>query len=1004
MQTFRPKDIARRKGELFEAVQGDRVDEMKRLMKKYSFSEDTTEGHEQNSICHTAARHGSIKVLKTYGRKLVGRHFRNNVNDTWLHEAGRWGQVEAAKYIIDHFRREVMQNVWNKNEETVIDVAISDGCYQFVRSLDYDFVRKIVKKDFGKTIFHVIATKGLFELLDAFAPADIQKKDGFQDTPLHTAAKNRHYGTLYKMLSKVSKPQQHKLLNDQNEDNETILHIAGRQGDLSSVQSLVKHGADIQVQNLSGNTPLHELLSSDKVTEETLKGFVQSLGSASIPLETVLHMKNREGNKLLHIASHRSYMGLVKQFVEIDAQQHGPGSESHKGKTSSLLFDLLSSNAAQDEKVVDLVRNLDENSLKGIVEKYPEDSLLHVVASSGLTTLVSKFCFVQLDNQDKNKDTVLHVAARNKHTETLKELINSYSRQSNFNEKSLVQVLGMTNNLGEAVLHLASKQADIPMAKYLIEKGADISVKDYSSNTALHYLVSSPEIQAEQSVEFMKNISQSQLKELKDVKNQEGESILQIASRQTKVEVVDYLMDVERDQISTGGFQSFPILDYLMSLDLGSKKAVDFILNFENKLLEDVVRNELDKADNFRKTPLYIIAQRDLKPLVRKFSFIDYDRKNEVGDTALHTAARHKNFETLKELLKTYKERYDFEKTRLKTLIETKNNEGETVLHITSRLGNIEIVSYLLNEGADLSIEDENDSTPLHHLISSAEIQEEKSVSFINELEDAIVQKAVRIDTDRKKGKYKGKKFETLLHMIAASGLTKLVRKFSFIDFKLTDKFEDSVLHTAARHRHFPTLSELITIITDRPNFNDKVLEELLNLRNEEGETVLHLATKHTHLEIVQYLIKHGADLAAQDHTGNTPLHDLIDKAASDEAHIDDYISVWNCFVQNVVFWWCSKFGLNRPYKSSDDYSIYQRDAVYYLRSEVPNRQYLSVIQLAATRGLVIFVREMIWVEGVFVRQVNLNQSMPADQDLSVENQKVEIDVTNLMPDFGRWR
>ena len=119
-------------------------------------------------------------------------------------------------------------------------------------------------------------------------------------------------------------------------------------------------------------------------------------------------------------------------------------------------------------------------------------------------------------------------------------------------------------------------------------------------------------------------------------------------------------------------------------------------------------------------------------------------------------------------------------------------------------------VTYLLEEGADLSINDANGSTPLHHLISSAEIQAEKSVDFINSLKDDVIQKAVEIDTNRKKKNNKDNKFETIMHMIAASGLKTLVRKFSFIDFKQKDKFEDSVLHTAARHRHFPTLAELV--------------------------------------------------------------------------------------------------------------------------------------------------------------------------------------------------
>ena len=248
---------------------------------------------------------------------------------------------------------------------------------------------------------------------------------------------------------------------------------------------------------------------------------------------------------------------------------------------------------------------------------------------------------MSLDKQDKSsQDTALHVAAKNKHFDTLKELVDCYMKHPRFDDKWLVQVLGMQNNLGEAVLHVAAKQADIPMAEYLIEKGADISMKDYTGSTALHYLVSSPEIKAEQSVELMRKIADSQLKTLQHEKNQDGETVLQIASRQTKVEVVDYLMKVDTETL-IGGHHSFPVFEMLSSSDINSQKALAYILNLEDKILQEVVRNEPVRD---KKTVLHIIAIRGLTPLVRKFSFIDYSQKDAVDDTALHTAARYKNF------------------------------------------------------------------------------------------------------------------------------------------------------------------------------------------------------------------------------------------------------------------------------------------------------------------------------------------------------------------------
>ena len=141
------------------------------------------------------------------------------------------------------------------------------------------------------------------------------------------------------------------MINVQNEDMDTILHIAGKQGRSNVVENLIKLGADIQIQNFVGNTPLHELLSSDTINEEMLSILMGKLvDTEENTFKNALHMKNKEGRKLLHIAGQKSFLRLVKELVENDASlatKDDPG--------TSLLFDLLSSNAIQDERILDLV-------------------------------------------------------------------------------------------------------------------------------------------------------------------------------------------------------------------------------------------------------------------------------------------------------------------------------------------------------------------------------------------------------------------------------------------------------------------------------------------------------------------------------------------------------------------------------------------------------------------------------------------------------------------------
>ena len=46
-----------------------------------------------------------------------------------------------------------------------------------------------------------------------------------------------------------------------------------------------------------------------------------------------------------------------------------------------------------------------------------------------------------------------------------------------------------------------------------------------------------------------------------------------------------------------------------------------------------------------------------------------------------------------------------------------------------------------------------------------------------------------------------------------------------------------------------------------------------INIRNHEGQTLLHYASARHNLWIAKYLLHHGADVNAQDNHGNTPLH-----------------------------------------------------------------------------------------------------------------------------------
>ena len=76
----------------------------------------------------------------------------------------------------------------------------------------------------------------------------------------------------------------------------------------------------------------------------------------------------------------------------------------------------------------------------------------------------------------------------------------------------------------------------------------------------------------------------------------------------------------------------------------------------------------------------------------------------------------------------------------------------------------------------------------------------------------------------------------------------------------------DTTLHLAARHGHLKMAEYLITK-------GVPVLQLLLNSKNKYGVTPLHLAVKEGHQKIVELFLNEGAQIQGQDKNGLTPLH-----------------------------------------------------------------------------------------------------------------------------------
>ncbi len=183
----------------------------------------------------------------------------------------------------------------------------------------------------------------------------------------------------------------------------------------------------------------------------------------------------------------------------------------------------------------------------------------------------------------------------------------------------------------------------------------------------------------------------------------------------------------------------------------------------------------------------------------------------------------------------------------------------------------------------------------------------------------------------------------------------------------------------------------------DSKAFARIVLERNISINQETSneETCLHLACKKGFVNMIEKIVEKGGDLSHQDQDGHTPLHDLLQQVylegGGGTEECKKFRTVWGKIVEVAVTWWCYHMGIKGlPKKDSPAYFELRRDALYFLRSCVDNKDGLSVLQYGAELGMVDCVNVMLTEEDVFVTR--------ADQtNVKFE---YEIEVTNLCPEY----
>lgn len=271
---------------------------------------------------------------------------------------------------------------------------------------------------------------------------------------------------------------------------------------------------------------------------------------------------NKRGDGALHIVVRLGDHNALKLLVD-----HGA--------------DVNLSNSLGDTPAILATRHGDKESLCILIDAGADlphcnkegETCLHTASNLGDSNLVSFLCSqpnINIDQQDLDGNSALHIACIQGHLECAKTLVESGA------------TLDLPNSVCATPLHLSLSAKHSHIAMYLLHASADSDVQDWDGDSPLHFAARQGLLNAVQTLcAFGSNV---------DVTNKQGQTPLHLAALHGHVEVVRALcLSGCNTELRNGD----GIKAEITALKHGHNGIADILNRLKNSVLRDQFTNQL---------------------------------------------------------------------------------------------------------------------------------------------------------------------------------------------------------------------------------------------------------------------------------------------------------------------------------------------------------------------------------------------------------------------------
>lgn len=463
-------------------------------------------------------------------------------------------------------------------------------------------------------------------------------------------------------------------------DGAGAIATALARGSADMLECVIALGADINLQNKTGNTPLMSAIAA-KADPALINILVRNKADLS--------RRNKDGDTAAHLAARTSPPALTEMLLHRSPNLYNKNGEKP-------LHALIRSGSIESIEAL-------SHLWDGIRERTDKtgETLLHIALTRGdkdvITRLLQSRAADQVNALDSTGTSPFHIAIRQGHFDAVEKMIAvgadlsmpngtgytpiAIAVSDGQNKKRMLDLLLKNGasprqhsfNAAASVLPLtlAITAADTELFNRLIDAGADINAQDKNGLSPLAAALAND-----------RYVFANKLLDLgadPNLKDASGKNALLSMRSTTPSDLVRRLLDLGADPNVSANNHATPL-----SIALQNRRvdvAEMYLATGAN----------VNKPDHYGNTPLMIAAQQNIKAVFMKLlaSGADVKAKNNSGTTVLHLLTHGAMIDEIHHVLARGGD------------INARNDSGDTPLHIAAERGDARVVAALLTAGAD---------------------------------------------------------------------------------------------------------------------------------------------------------------------------------------------------------------------------------------------------------------------------------------------------------------